>query len=93
MKTKEPRTIHLDPDSELARALANADDTPVLLANNGTRFRVVRVDDDPWADYDPEKVRAGLRKFAGMISPEEADRIKEQIYRGREEGTRPLDRP
>jgi hypothetical protein len=57
------------------------------------RYLVIRDPDDPWAGYDPEKVRAGPRKFAGMISPEEAERIKERIYRGREEGTRPLDRP
>jgi hypothetical protein len=93
MSSKAPRTIHIDPESDLARSLATADDEPVLLESNGVRFRVIRVDDDPWADYDPEKVREGLRKFSGMISPEEADRIKELIYRGREEGTRPLDRP
>jgi len=90
---KEPLTIHLDPDSELARALADADDEPVLLDSNGVRFRVIRADDDLWADYDPEKVRDGLRKFAGILTPEEGERIKELIYRGREEGTRPPDRP
>ena len=93
MTINNPRTIHLDPDSELARALASVNGEPVFLDSSGVRFRVIRVEDDTWADYDPEKVRAGLRRFAGMISPEEADRIKEQIYRGREEGTRPPDQP
>jgi hypothetical protein len=60
---------------------------------NGTRFRVTRDPDDPWANYDREKVRDGLRKFAGMLTPEEGERIKELIYRGREEGTRPITRP
>jgi hypothetical protein len=58
-----------------------------------TRFRVTRDPDDPWASYDPAKLRAGLRKVAGLLTPEEGDRIIETIYRGREEGTRPLDRP
>ena len=90
---KEPLTIKVDPQSELGRALDEADAAPVVLDRGGVRFRVSRDDDDPWATYDPAKVRAGLRKFAGMISSEDAERLKEAIYRGREEGTRPLDRP
>ena len=87
------RTITIDPESELGKALAEADDTPVVLALDGARFRVSRSDDDLWADYDPERVRDGLRRFAGTLSPEEGERIKALIYRGREEGTRPIDRP
>jgi hypothetical protein len=90
---KEPLTITIDPDSELGRALEETGDEPVVLLRGGTRFRVTRDPDDPWANYDPQKVRAGLRKFAGMLTPEEGERINETIYRGREEGTRPIDRP
>jgi hypothetical protein len=90
---KEPLTIVIDPDSELGRALDETDGEPVVLLRNGTRFRVTRDPDDPWANYDPEKVRDGLRKFAGMLTREEGERIKELIYRGREEGTRPITRP
>ncbi len=90
---KAPLTITIDPDRELGRALDDTDGPPVILMRNGTRFLVTRDPGDPWADYDPEKVRAGLRKFAGMLTPEEGERIKETIYRGREEGTRPIDRP
>ncbi|MBA2521632.1 MAG: hypothetical protein H0V24_18400 [Chloroflexia bacterium] len=88
-----PLTITIDPDSELGRALDETDGSPVVLLRAGARFRVTRDPDDPWANYDPDKVRAGLRKFAGMLTPEEGERIKETISRGREEGTRPLDRP
>lgn len=90
---EEPLTITVDPESELGRALDDSDGASVVLLRNGARFRVIRDPDDPWANYDPEKVRAGLRKFAGMLTPEEGERIKEAIYRGREEGTRPLERP
>lgn len=90
---EEPLTITVDPESELGRALDDSDDASVVLLRNGARFRVIRDPDDPWANYDPEKVRAGLRKFAGMLTPEEGERIKEAIYRGREEGTRSLERP
>ena len=89
----ETLTITVDPDSELGRALERSGDSPVILVRNGARFRVTRDPEDPWANYDPEKVRAGLKKVAGLLSPEEGDRIIEAIYRGREEGTRPIDRP
>lgn len=87
------RTITVDPESELGRALEEPDEAPIILVRNGARFRVTRDPDDPWANYDPEKIREGLKKVAGLLSPEEADRIIENIYRGREEGTRPIDRP
>ena len=90
---KEPLTITIDPDSELGHALDKTDGRPVVLLRGGNRFRVTRDVDDPWAHYDPAKLRAGLKKVAGLLSPEEGDRIIETIYRGREEGTRPIDRP
>jgi hypothetical protein len=86
-------TIHLDPDSELARALALADDQTLLLESNGAHFRVLPVTDDLWANYDPEAVLVALRAVAGTMSVEEGERIKELIYHGREAGTRPLSRP
>jgi hypothetical protein len=91
---KEAVTIQIDPESELARALATADDDPVILDSNGIQFRVIRSSvDDLWTDYDPDAVLAALEAAAGTLSPEEGERIKELIYRGREEGTRPLTRP
>lgn len=95
----EPLTITIDPDSELGRALDESGDEPIVLVQGKNRFRVMResgvpqTDDDPWANYDPEKLREALYEIAGTISPEEGERMKELIYRGREEGTRPIDRP
>ena len=91
--SKEPLTITIDPDSELGRALDAGGDEPVVLVRGTSRFRVTRDLDDPWATYDSAKLRAGLRKVAGLLTPEEGDRLIETIDRGREEGTRPLDRP
>lgn len=90
---RKPLTITIDPESELGRALDETDGEPIVLLRGDTRFRVTRDPDDPWANYDPERIRAGLKKVAGLLSPEEGDRIIEAIYRGREEGTRPIDRP
>jgi hypothetical protein len=95
----EPLTITIDPESELGRILEEHSDEPIVLLQGTSRFRVFRegvdpqANEDPWANYDPEKVREGLRKVAGLLSPEEGERMKELIYRGREEGTRPINRP
>ena len=88
----EPLTIKVDPDSELARALDEAA-MSVVLERNGVRYRVSPEADDPWANYDPAKLRAALRQVAGTITPEEAEQLKADLYRAREDGTRPLDRP
>ncbi len=89
----EPLTIHRDPESELSRILAAAEETPVVLDSNGVRFRVTRADEDQWADYDPEAVLEGLREIAGTLSADEGERMKALIDRGREEGSRPITRP
>jgi hypothetical protein len=86
-------TIEIDPQSDLAKVLAAAIETPILLISNGNRYIVRRAEDDRWKDYDPERVRAAFREAAGSLTPEEAEELRELVYRGCEEGTRPLDRP
>lgn len=75
------------------KLLDEAARSPVRIERGGVVYRLIREDDDIWAGYDPERVREGLRLFAGTLTPEEGERLKELIYRGREEGTRPIDRP
>jgi hypothetical protein len=77
----------------LGRALDETAVEPVVLLRGSTRFRVTRDSDDPWATYDSENVLEGLHEIAGTLSPAEGERMKELIYRGREEGTRPITRP
>jgi hypothetical protein len=88
-----PLTITVEPGSELARALADANGRPIELVNGDVRYRVSQKEDDVWAGYDPERIRAALERFAGSLSAEEGERIKQLIYRGREEGTRRMDEP
>ena len=87
-------TIEVDPESELARALASEDEKAVVLVSNGARFEVMRAEDvGSGANHDPERIREALRTASGIFTPEEAERLKRDIYRWREEGTRPIDRP
>jgi hypothetical protein len=90
--THHTQTIHLPNDSELARLLARVDETPVRVEMNGVVYRVTR-DDDPWADYDPEAVRAAVKAATGLLTPDEGEALKAYVYRAREEGSRPADRP
>jgi hypothetical protein len=80
VKDRERVTIEIDPNSELGRALRAADEP-----------EAVRIEHD--ADDDAEAFRASLRASAGIFTPEEAEQLKQNIYRWREEGTRPIDRP
>lgn len=93
VKEREMVTIELEPESELAKALAAAGKTPVVLVSNGDRYVVSRQPVEPTDDYDPEDFRAALRAAAGTFTSEEAEELRQNIYRWREEGTRPLSRP
>ena len=95
--TTSTRTIHVAPGSELDRLIEDLGKGPIALEKDGVRYRVERIDapaeDDPWANYDPEAVRAALRATAGSWRDVDAEALKAYIYRAREEGTRPPDRP
>jgi hypothetical protein len=87
------KTIHVPNDSELARLLKETDETGLWLEQDGVTYRVGREHTDPWAEYDPEAVRAGMAAVAGALTSEQAEELKASMYQGREEGTHPADRP
>ena len=87
------KTVTVTDTTDWPSLLDEAANSPVRLERDGVVYRLSREDEDIWTGYDPERVREGLRLYAGMITPEEAERMKELVYRGREEGTRPIDRP
>jgi len=86
----DPRAIHVAAGSELDAVLAEAKAQPLILVRNGVRYRPMREDaaDDIWAGHDPEALRRTVQEMAGSISAEEAERLKEVIHRGRDDGTR-----
>ncbi|HKG24441.1 MAG TPA: hypothetical protein VKB09_02285 [Thermomicrobiales bacterium] len=91
--TVQPDPITVDDETNLDRLLDKAANKPVRLERNGVVYRLAREEADPWAGYDPERVRDGLRRYAGTLTQAEGERLKEQIYRSRDEGTRPINRP
>lgn len=82
------KPIKVTDDRDLLRLLDRAADEPLLLEKDGIVYRLSRADEieDIWKGYDPERVRAGLRAMSGIITSEEAERMKELVYRGRDEG-------
>ena len=84
-------TLTVDPQSEIAKALEAVDAEPVVLVSNGERFRVSR--DDPPSSDDDEAFEKALQAVFGILTPEEAEWRIQDIYRWREEGARPINRP
>lgn len=104
--TTTPKMIHVEPGSELDRLLQEAAETTVEFEQRGVRYRITRVSEpggrpslhsadehDIWAGYDPEKARAGMHAAAGSWRDIDTDTLKADLYRARDEGSRPLERP
>jgi hypothetical protein len=97
----EAKPIEVPIDSETAKLLHEADEAPVVFVVGGERYLVLRESaasarpesDDPWADYDPEKAIAGMLAAAGSWRDVDAEKLKADIQRWREEGSRPPSRP
>jgi len=91
----EPKTIEVEPGSALDRLLDEAGGAPLRLVRGDERFRLDREadEDDIWANYDPERAIAAIRAATGAWSEADAEAIKAYIYRAREEGSRPPERP
>jgi hypothetical protein len=75
----QARVIAVKPDEELARVLDAADSTPVIVERDGVQYRVERQTDDVWADYDPERVREGLRRSAGAFAGIDVEAFKQDL--------------
>ena len=50
------KTIRVPADSETARLVRRAAEEPLLIESDGVRYRVTREGDDPFANYDPERM-------------------------------------
>jgi hypothetical protein len=90
---EEPMIIAITPDSELAHLIEQAAGRPLVLEKDGVRYRLERDDEGTWAGYDPEAAREGMRAAAGSWSNRDAEQLKAALYRAREEGSRPANRP
>ncbi len=92
-----PKTIEVAADGELSRLLDEATTTPLVLVKGGVRYRLAREewteDEELWAGYDPELVGQVLAETAGSWADLDTDKMIADLYRARDEGSRPANRP
>lgn len=88
----ELQRIRVESNSELAHLLDAIGETPVVLEMGDRRYRLIK-EEDSMAEYDPSAVTAAIRKTAGSWSDIDADKYIAELYRAREEGSRPMTRP
>ncbi len=82
----EPKHIKVKPGSELARLLEEANETPLLLEKDGVFYRLMASNQENiWADYDPERVRAGLKESAGALAGVDTKQLLADIHEAREQ--------
>lgn len=89
------RTIEIEPGSDIAKVILEATETPTVLIVDGIRFRVEREDDSidahgrrRWSGYDPQRAIDGMRAAAGSWRDLDTERMKADLRRWREEGSR-----
>lgn len=89
--TNAAKTIHIDGDTSLAEVLAEADGAPVRLTTGDAVYRVTREEAD--ASLRVETIEAAVDATRGSWSDLDTEAIIDDIYRARDEGTRPATRP
>jgi hypothetical protein len=76
----ELKSIPGEPGSELAGIIDQAGETPVVFERNGRWFRLVPEEQiDPFANYDPERVRRAFERAAGMLSGIDTEALKAEL--------------
>ena len=91
-----PRRIRITANSTIFPLLEEAANQPLLLEKDGVVYRLereVKPREDIWSRYDPEAALEGIEAAAGSWKDIDPEEFKAFIYRAREEGSRPLDRP
>ena len=99
--TAETIEIVATPEQSRRIADARASGKHPILVHNGIRYRLdpaesqtaAPAERDIWAGYDPQKVHDALDAAAGSWSDVDAEKLIADIYRWRDEGTRPSNRP
>jgi hypothetical protein len=89
------KTVNVAPNSELARLLRTSGDESLDLLFEGRRFRVEledssqgdQTDEELWADFDPARFLEGIEAGAGAWSDLDAEQMKANIRRWRDEGS------
>lgn len=91
----ESKRIAVSDGGEVAHLLDLASKAPALLEKSGVIFRLNMVDsfEEATESYQPKAALAGMRAASGSWASLDTEALKRDIYRAREEGSRPDSRP
>ncbi len=90
----EPKRIKVSADTKLGPLLEEARRSTILLEKDGITYRLnAEGGDDIWRSYDPDAVRDALAATAGSWVDLDTATLLSNLYRAREEGSRPAGRP
>ena len=64
----EPKTVDVEPGSELDRLLDEAAEAPLRLVRDGARFRLAPENEDEWAGPNLDLARAGRYPSAEQVA-------------------------
>ena len=85
------KTVIVRPGGEVGKLLKQADVEPVVVEQDGVRYRVTREPDDLFADYDPKAARAALNRVFGLLKGVDTEALKAELRAQREQDS--LGRP
>lgn len=85
------KTIQVDDDTSLAHVLAEADGAPVRLTKDNATYWVTREEED--TSRRAEAIAGAIDATRGSWSDLDTDAIIDDLYKARDEGTRPATRP
>ncbi len=83
--TDEPLRIEVDPASELARVLAQAETTTVVLEHDGVAYRLVRDEEPVAAPRDLERILHNLRRSRGALKGVDTTELLRDLREQREQ--------
>ena len=75
----KPKVIDVEPEGPVARLLDQAREQPLVLDRAGERFTVRRAEDDPYRNYDPERVQASLDRLFGILKGVDVEALKAEL--------------
>jgi hypothetical protein len=79
------KTVTIDPASDLNEMLNTADRESVALVRSGVRYRLVRDDEELFANYGPERVQASLDRAFGGWKGIDAKALIDELHAQRDQ--------
>lgn len=85
------RIVSIQPESDTAKLLEQASETPLIVESGGRRFRITQDPADPFADYDPSRARQAIEEGFGALVGVDIEQLKADLWEQRNQDS--LGRP